>query len=76
MRLRESVQYGELPDVIVLFDDLDCREYEKMYTRINAAVDSVPECRGIKRIAGFAAPEIESWIISMFAIQKRITLRS
>lgn len=55
-------------DLILVFDDLDCRDsqeekkkIEKIWSEISK---KIPECADIKKFVGFAAPEIEAWIIA------------
>ena len=55
-------------DLILVFDDLDYRDsqeekkkIEKIWSEISK---KIPECADIEKIVGFAAPEIEAWIIA------------
>ena len=55
-------------DLILVFEDLDCRaskdekeKIEKIWSEISK---KIPECADIKKFVGFAAPEIEAWIIA------------
>ena len=63
-RLSDSLKYGEPCDLILIFDDLDCRDANVQIEQFNAIIDSVGAPKQIKRIIGFAAPELESWIIA------------
>lgn len=51
-------------DLILVFDDLDCRDSQKQKSQILAELSKIPECAGIEKFVGFAAPEIEAWIIA------------
>ncbi|MEG4107743.1 DUF4276 family protein [Microcoleus sp. S13_C5] len=55
-------------DLILVFDDLDCRdsqeEKKKIEKILEDEISKIPECADIKKIVGFAAPEIEAWIIA------------
>lgn len=51
-------------DLILVFDDLDCRDANKQREKILEAIAKIPECDDIKKFIGFAAPEVESWIIA------------
>ncbi len=55
-------------DLILVFDDLDCRASEKQKEKIekiwSEISKKIPECADIKKFVGFAAPEIEAWIIA------------
>ncbi len=51
-------------DLILVFDDLDCRDSQEEKNKIlEDEISKIPECADIKKIVGFAAPEIEAWII-------------
>ncbi|MDM8548637.1 hypothetical protein QUF72_01115 [Desulfobacterales bacterium HSG2] len=43
---------------------LDCRDADKQRRIFSAAIDSVNNASGISRFIGFAAPELEAWIIA------------
>ena len=52
-------------DLILVFDDLDCRDSKKQKEKIlEDEISKIPECADIKKFVGFAAPEIEAWIIA------------
>ena len=55
-------------DLILVFDDLDCRdsheEKKKIKKILKDEISKIPECADIKKLVGFAAPEIEAWIIA------------
>lgn len=51
-------------DLILVFDDLDCRDSETQKSKILSEISTIPECADIKNFVGFAAPEIEAWIIA------------
>ena len=51
-------------DLILVFDDLDCRDSQKQKKKILDEISKIPECADIKKFVGFAAPEIEAWIIA------------
>lgn len=51
-------------DLILVFDDLDCRHYETQKSEIWAELSKIPECAALNKFFGFAAPEIEAWIIA------------
>jgi len=62
-RLRDSLNSNDHCDIILIFDDLDCRDYSRQKENCLNAVESVKRAAGIKRYIGFAAPEMEAWII-------------
>ena len=51
-------------DLIFVFDDLDCRNPETQRQKILASLSAIPDCDQIPQLIGFAAPELESWIIA------------
>jgi Domain of unknown function (DUF4276) len=50
--------------LILVFDDLDCRDPMTQKETILQELSKVRECAGIEKIIGFAAPELEAWIIA------------
>jgi len=51
-------------DLILVFDDLDCRDSQKEKKKILDEISKIPECADLEKFVGFAAPEIEAWIIA------------
>ncbi|MEH1963149.1 MAG: hypothetical protein V7L05_25515 [Nostoc sp.] len=51
-------------NLILVFDDLDCRTPEVQEKKILDAILIIPECVDIQIFVGFAAPELEAWIIA------------
>lgn len=51
-------------DLILVFDDLDCRDSETQKLKILSEISKIPECADIEKFVGFATPEIEAWIIA------------
>lgn len=60
-RLPIALQYesGKC-DLILVFDDLDCRDVIKHKENFLGAISKIPECNDINKFIGFAAPEIEA----------------
>ena len=50
-------------NLILVFDDLDCRNPDTQKQQILAAIDTISGCDNIEKFVGFAAPELEAWII-------------
>jgi hypothetical protein len=50
--------------LILVFDDLDCRSAESQKEKILGAISKIQESANIEKFVGFAAPELESWIIA------------
>ncbi len=50
-------------DLILVFDDLDCRDSQTQKSKILSEISKIPECADIEKFVGLAAPEIEAWII-------------
>ncbi len=51
-------------DLILVFDDLDCRDSQIQKSKILTELSKIPECAALNKIVAFAAPEIEAWIIA------------
>ena len=51
-------------DLILVFDDLDCRDSQSQKSKILSEISKIPECADIEKFVGFVAPEIEAWIIA------------
>jgi hypothetical protein len=51
-------------NLILVFDDLDCRTPELQENIILDAISTIPECTDINKLVMFAAPELEAWIIA------------
>lgn len=63
-RLRDSFAFNEACDAILIIDDLDCRNPETQTSLFQEAVAVVPQTQEMALVIGFAAPELESWIIA------------
>jgi len=63
-RLRTALLKEDECDVILVIDDLDCRDENEQRTKFSEAIDSIDGSAGINRFIGFAAPELEAWIIA------------
>lgn len=51
-------------DLILVFDDLDCRNPIEQREKFLAAISKIPGTEKISKFIGFAVPEIEAWIIA------------
>ena len=51
-------------NLILVFDDLDCRDPVTQRQKILQEISKIPECADIEKFVGFAAPELEAWIIA------------
>jgi hypothetical protein len=63
-QLSAALARGEKSDLILIVDDLDCHVADEQETRFLAAIDSLPGTTALKRLVGFAAPELEAWIVA------------
>lgn len=65
-KLDDKIKYQSLPDAILILDDLDCScnvERRKLFDdTVNQAGNGA--FKEIRRIIGFAAPELEAWVIA------------
>lgn len=50
--------------LILVVDDLDCREANSQRQNFLAAINLIPNCAEIPKYVAFAAPELEAWIIA------------
>jgi hypothetical protein len=51
-------------NLILVFDDLDCREPVKEKEEFLNTISAIPESHGVEKLISFAAPELEAWIIA------------
>lgn len=51
-------------NLILVLDDLDCRDAVQQRDKILIEIDKIPEAANLEKFVGFAAPEIEAWIIA------------
>ncbi|MEM7538592.1 MAG: DUF4276 family protein [Chloroflexota bacterium] len=63
-RLPDALKYETPCDLILVFDDLDCRDIDTQTTLLSDAINSVNGAVQISQIISFASPELESWIIA------------
>jgi len=63
-QLQKALANKTAGDLILVIDDLDCRDYLKQQQRFFEVIDSVVSAKNIKRIIGFAVPEVEAWLIA------------
>ncbi|MBF0510247.1 MAG: DUF4276 family protein [Deltaproteobacteria bacterium] len=63
-RLKSSLERGQLGDLILVIDDLDCRDSADQEKTFLEAISKVPGAAAKPQCVGFAAPEIEAWIIA------------
>ncbi|MFZ2404045.1 MAG: hypothetical protein WAW41_02835 [Methylobacter sp.] len=65
-KLDDKIKYQSPPDAILILDDLDCScnvERRKLFDdTVNQAGNGA--FKEIRRIIGFAAPELEAWVIA------------
>ncbi len=50
--------------MILVIDDLDCRDAGEQEQRFSQAIASIPGAANVERCIGFAAPELEAWLIA------------
>lgn len=51
-------------DLILVFDDLDCRDPITQKQKILEEIAKIPGSADLEKFVGFAAPELEAWIIA------------
>jgi len=62
--LQAALSTGELCDLLLVIDDLDCHDPVERRAKLLDAIDGVTVARNIERVIGFAAPEVETWLIA------------
>ncbi|AFY45655.1 hypothetical protein Nos7107_5141 [Nostoc sp. PCC 7107] len=50
--------------LILVFDDLDCRNPNEQKENILAEISIIPDCNNINKFVGFASPELEACILA------------
>jgi len=77
-RLQSALNHEKLCDLILVIDDLDCREKNKQTHQFLQAINVVAGAKNIKRLIGFAVPELEAWLIADWdnTIAKHVDFRS
>ncbi len=63
-RLPMSLMHKESCDSILVIDDLDCHDVDIQRRIFSDVIESVAGVEKIDKFIGFAAPELESWIIA------------
>lgn len=62
--LRAALAADDRCELILVIDDLDCHQPADRRAKLHEAIDRVAEARNIERVIGFAAPEVEVWLIA------------
>lgn len=63
-QLDAALSRGEFCHLMLFLDDLDCRDAAKQRAAIEQVIDGLPQAAGLPRLIGFAAPEIEAWLLA------------
>jgi Domain of unknown function (DUF4276) len=63
-RLQDSIAHGETCDLILVFDDLDCRDANKQHEQFHQTIVETLRGHQIDTFIAFAVPELEAWIIA------------
>lgn len=66
-RLQEMLQHSAPPDIILILDDLDCRDGPQAEHALRATVATIPKVGATPLVIALAAPEIESWLLADWA---------
>ncbi|MEA3342348.1 MAG: hypothetical protein U9R15_20470 [Chloroflexota bacterium] len=70
-QLRQALKRGAICDLILVIDDLDCHDPDERQSLFVGAVEKTlcdfSGTEAIEVLVGFAAPEIESWLIADWA---------
>ncbi len=62
--LQNALSHGGHCELILVLDDLDCHDVEEREKLFSDTLDKIEAAQDIKRLIGFAAPELEAWIIA------------
>lgn len=63
-QLAAALKRGETCDLVLIVDDLDCRDDQTQEQNLLQAANSVPGAADIQKFVGLAAPELEAWLIA------------
>lgn len=63
-QLHAALSRQERCDLIVVLDDLDCRPADEQRLVIEAVLNEIAETAILPQVIGFAAPEIEAWLLA------------
>lgn len=63
-QMMAAFQRGETCDLILVMDDLDCHDAGRQEAKFLAVIDRILDAKSIERLVGFAAPELEAWIVA------------
>lgn len=78
-KLEDKIKYQSLPDAILILDDLDCSCHVEKKSLFDNTVNQAGNgaFKETRRIIGFAAPELEAWVIADWenTIAKHIDFR-
>lgn len=63
-RLEDAEKFNQQCDIILIFDDLDCKDYNKWIKKFKDSINRVGSYKKTDQVVAFASPEIEAWIIA------------
>ena len=63
-QLKAALVRQESCDLILVIDDLDCHDAQHQEQRFLQAINSILSITNIERCIGFAAPELEAWLVA------------
>jgi hypothetical protein len=77
IQLPIALRYGAC-DLVLVFDDLDCRDAQAQETFFQQTIDAIPGTATLPKFIAFAAPELEAWIIADWdnTIAKNVDFRA
>ena len=62
--LFESLKAKDCCDLILVVDDLDCRDRDVRRELFDKSIGKVDQAANIEQYIGFASPEVEAWIVA------------
>lgn len=63
-QLRAALLRGETCALVLVIDDLDCRDVDQQKQLFYTMLEQIEGIADISKFVGFAAPELETWIIA------------
>ncbi len=63
-QLTEALKAGETCALVLVLDDLDCRDVEQQKQLFYATLERIEGLADVPKFVGFAAPELETWLIA------------
>jgi len=63
-KLKELLSFKDSCDLILVIDDLDCRNAEEQKKIFLQEINGIDDTSGIEKLIAFASPELEAWLVA------------